>query len=86
MDINEKNFTSGKFELADFIIESNSECLLFVSNWTDNSPSTNEHKELIRMLNYWLYRLGPLIKENQPQRLFFISDRVGSEYNFYDKK
>lgn len=38
------------------------------------------------MLNYWLYRLDPLLKKNQPPRLFLICDRVGSEYNYYDKK
>ena len=38
------------------------------------------------MINYWLYRLGPLLEDNQANRLFLISDRVGAEYNFYEKK
>jgi hypothetical protein len=36
MDINPKDFTSGEFELADFILKSKSEVLLFLTNWVDS--------------------------------------------------
>lgn len=41
------------------------------------------------MYNYWLHRLGPLLagkgQDRQPV-LFFVADRVGTEYSYYDKK
>lgn len=36
MDINPKGFKSMKHELADFILESQSEVLLFISAWNDH--------------------------------------------------
>ena len=37
MDINPKNFTSGEYELADFIIKNNAEVMLLFTNWVDST-------------------------------------------------
>ena len=42
MDINAKDFTSGEYELADFIVEKKSEVLLFLTNWTDSEPTATD--------------------------------------------
>jgi hypothetical protein len=35
MDINPKDFTSGEYELADFILQNKVEVMLHFTNWTD---------------------------------------------------
>lgn len=36
MDINPKDFTSGKYELADHILKTKADVLVFLTNWVDS--------------------------------------------------
>jgi protein N-terminal amidase len=36
MDINPKDFTSGKYELADHVVKTKADVLVFISNWVDS--------------------------------------------------
>lgn len=62
MDINPKGFKSGKYELADYIIENQSQVLLFISAWNDHEPNAkDEEKSQMGIVNYWINRLLPII-------------------------
>ena len=59
--------------------------ILFPTNWTDNEHDNKEHG--IEMVNYWLYRLKPLLKPTSTKNLCFLAaDRVGKEYVYCEKK
>lgn len=85
MDINPKNFTSGKYELADFTKARQTEVILFPTNWVDSEP--NNDQSAIEIYNYWLNRLDPLLAPKSNKHILFLAaDRVGVEYSYYDKK
>lgn len=83
MDINPKNFTSGKNELGDFVEANKCEVILFPTNWID-SDRENEDSS-VDIYNYWLNRLTPILKGKRNIYLL-AADRVGREYSYYDKK
>jgi hypothetical protein len=85
MDLNPKNFTSGKYELADFAKEKECEVILFPTNWIDHDPKNQ--KTSFDIQNYWLNRLEPLLAPNSTKRRYLVTaNRVGKEYSFHEKK
>jgi hypothetical protein len=77
MDINPKNFTSGEYELADFIIKNNAEVMLLFTNWVDSTTDKIEASHVKATYSYWLNRMMPLIQDTKKQRLLVFCDRVG---------
>ena len=39
MDINPKDFTSGKHELADHLVKTKADVLVFLTNWVDSEKN-----------------------------------------------
>jgi predicted amidohydrolase len=62
MDINPKDFTSGEYELADFIVKNKAEIMLLFTNWVDSSTDNVEASHIKATYNYWLSRMMPLIQ------------------------
>ena len=89
MDINCYEFKdSTKFELAEFIRKENADALFFLSAWKDSDEKTANGESIKEMLNYWIYRMSPVIstdknklpEDQQYKRwVFFCADRVGKE-------
>lgn len=87
MDINCYQFKdSTKFELAEFFEKENADALFFLSAWKDSDPESNTGDSIKTMLNYWIYRLSPIVttEKNQGKGFnkswaFFCSNRVGKE-------
>jgi protein N-terminal amidase len=62
MDINPYEFKdSSKFELADFCLQKNVDVLLFLTAWNDHEPENDSPSTIDGIINYWLWRLQPLI-------------------------
>lgn len=87
MDINPYEFKdNSKFELATFCKEKQIDALLFLANWNDHDPEGPEKAGVAGIMDYWLWRLTPLInkKFNEKEKpykswCFFCADRVGAE-------
>lgn len=87
MDINCYKFLdNSKFELAEYIRSVDADALFFLSAWKDSEPGEFNGDSIRNMLNYWIYRLSPIIssdknKAEKPYKrwAFFCSDRVGKE-------
>jgi hypothetical protein len=62
MDINPKDFTSGEYELADFVVKKKAEITLLFTNWIDSSTDNVEASHIKATYNYWLSRMMPLIQ------------------------
>lgn len=82
MDINEKDFSSGQYEWAEFARDKKAELLLFLTNWVDSQADSVEDSAVIAMYNYWLHRLRPLLSVpsqnlTRDPVLFLAADRVG---------
>jgi hypothetical protein len=86
MDINPKDFTSGEYELANFIIQNQAEVMLLFTNWVDSSTDKVESSHVKATYTYWLSRMMPLIQDTKKQRLLFVCDRVGYENDVFAKK
>ena len=84
-DINQKNFTSGEFELGDHIVKNNSELLVLPMNWLDSQHSYIHINDISGTYNYWLNRLTPVTK-SQRGLLVLAANRVGIEYDLFAKK
>lgn len=76
MDINPKDFKSGTYELADYVLSSKSEVIVFLTNWVDSEKEEITKNDIIATYNYWLSRLMPIIKSGK-NVLFLAADRVG---------
>ncbi|KRW99769.1 Carbon-nitrogen hydrolase [Pseudocohnilembus persalinus] len=87
MDINEKDFNNGgQFEWADFLKEQNVDVAILIQNWVDSDPDRDDSVAVDGLLNYFLWRLRPLINQKKniiydKQWLFLTSNVVGSEQN-----
>lgn len=87
MDINPYEFRdNSEFKLADFCRDSKIDALFFLSAWGDHEPENNKPTAIEGAINYWLYRLHPLMKsknsgDNRYERpwAFYCVDRVGKE-------
>jgi len=89
MDINCYEFKdSSKFELAEFIRKEQADALFFISAWKDSDEKTANGESIKEMLNFWIYRLSPVISSEKNQLAaekmykrwaFFCADRVGKE-------
>lgn len=88
MDINCYEFQdNGQFELANFMKKEQADALFFIAAWKDsNELQTGEG--IKEMLNYWIYRLSPLISSDKNKKniedlykrfAFFCAGRVGKE-------
>lgn len=94
MDINPYEFKDNeKFELANFCLEKKIDVLLFLSNWNDHDPKGDEKKGIASIIDYWLWRLTPLVnkkfnknKERYKSWCFFCCDRVGNEISLKNDK
>ena len=89
MDINPYEFKdNSQFELAKFVRNEQADALFFLSAWKDSDEKTENGESIKEMLNYWIYRLSPLISSEKNQKIgdnlykrwaFFCADRVGKE-------
>lgn len=88
MDINCYEFQdNGQFELASFIRNEQADAIFFLAAWKDsNELQTGEG--IKEMLNYWIYRISPLIYSDKNKKkvediykrfAFFCAGRVGKE-------
>jgi protein N-terminal amidase len=85
MDINPKDFTSDAYEVADYVVGSQSDVLLFLTNWVDSEKEELTNADIAATYNYWIHRLKPLILSKRTT-LFLAADRVGVEYDEFAKK
>lgn len=77
MDINPYEFVApfNSFELASFWLSENVDFCAFCTNWT-----TEDEDEGMQLLNYWVGRMKPLIKDStRKKRYFMAADRIGEE-------
>jgi len=74
MDINPYEFEAPfeEFELASAWEKADIDFGVFCTNWTDSDTSQSS------LLNYWVTRLLPLVKDGKP-RYFIVADRIGEE-------
>ena len=89
MDLNCYEFQdNGQFELAEFCKKEQADALFFLSAWKDSDEKTANGDSIKEMLNYWIYRLSPIISSDKNQKIeeksykrwaFFCADRVGKE-------
>ena len=54
MDINPKDFTSGEYELADHMVQTNSDVLVFLTNWVDSEKDTIHKNDVAATYQYWI--------------------------------
>lgn len=85
MDINPKDFTSGKCELGDYLLQSKSDVLVFVTNWVDSERDVIHKNDIAATYQYWIQRLAPVILAKKPI-LFLVADRVGLEFDYFSKR
>jgi protein N-terminal amidase len=88
MDINPKQFKSpfGLFEFGTYHCEQETDILLLSMNWLfDLNPCDLEPNKLreeeMQLMNYWAFRLSPLIKNKKKPTVVCISNRIGLEEN-----
>lgn len=78
MDINPYDFKSdfNEYEFGNFCLKQNVDMVILVANWLLNS--SNKDKEIvIEAINYWLYRLYPILYN---ENIYFcVSNRIGEE-------
>lgn len=89
MDINCYEFKDpSQFELANFMKKEKADALFLLSAWKDSDEERHDGDSIKETLNYWIYRLSPLIstdknkkkeEENYKRWAFFCADRVGKE-------
>ena len=85
MDINPKDFSSDDWELANHVVKTESDVLLFLTNWVDSEKEEVRSTDIAATYNYWIHRLRPLILSKKTT-LFLAADRVGVEYDVFAKK
>ena len=78
MDINPYEFEAPfeEFELASAWEKADIDFGVFCTNWTYST--NNLHNSHSSLLNYWITRLQPLLKEGKP-RYFISANRIGGE-------
>lgn len=76
MDINPKDFASGAFELADYMVKTKADVLLFLTNWVDSEKDVIHSNDIAATYKYWLHRLTPVLLSKRCT-LFLAADRVG---------
>lgn len=89
MDINCYEFKDpSQFELAEFMRKEQADALFFLSAWKDSQEDRHDGDSIKDTLNYWIYRLSPLISSDKNKKkesesfkrwAFFCADRVGKE-------
>jgi|JI9StandDraft_1071089.scaffolds.fasta_scaffold83682_1 hypothetical protein len=85
MDINPKDFTSGEYELADHMVQTNSDVLVFLTNWVDSEKDTIHKNDVAATYQYWIQRLAPVVLAKKPI-LVLVADRVGLEFDYFSKR
>jgi len=86
MDINPKDFIAGdKFELADHIVKTKADVVLFLTNWVDSEKDSIHSNDVAATYKYWLHRLTPVIHSKKCV-LVLAADREGKEYDYFSKK
>jgi len=86
MDINPYEFVdSSLFELAEFCKQEEVDLVVLLSAWNDHEPTRNDGKSIEGIVDYWLWRLRPLINTQQNPKnyeknwAFLCCNRVGKE-------
>ena len=87
MDLNPYEFKdSNLFEFGNFCKNEKIDVILFLSAWTDNEPENQKKSAIDGILNYWLWRLYPIVNRKNDLKydksvLFLCADRIGKEKN-----
>lgn len=84
-DIMPKDFTSGEWELGDYLVKNGCEALIFPTNWVDSETDNVTSTHIAATYNYWIHRLQPVVVAKKTF-LFLAADRVGTEYDYFAKK
>ena len=62
MDINPYEFKDNSlFEWANFCKQESVDVIIFIAAWNDHEPKRNDKASIFGIINYWLWRLTPLI-------------------------
>jgi protein N-terminal amidase len=80
MDLNPYEFKApwDEMEFSTFCKNNNVDAIIFLTNWLDNEPNDQSEDAVMHIINYWLNRLFPYLKQNKPV-YFLAANRCGKE-------
>jgi protein N-terminal amidase len=80
MDLNPYEFKAAweAMEFATHCKKNNVDAIVFLTNWLDNEPKDQSEESVMNILNYWLNRLTPFLKQSKSV-YFLAANRCGKE-------